>query len=82
VVASRSGDVLIKNTLLKADHFPGCQNLKLTPLLEGAPNFRQVRFFFGASRASRRRRRRRGARPTTTREKVSRLLLLPSSSSP
>ena len=42
VVASRSGDVLIKNTLLKADHFPGCQNLKLTPLLEGAPNFRQV----------------------------------------
>jgi hypothetical protein len=42
VVASRSGDVLIKNTLLKADHFPGCQNLKLMPLLEGAPNFRQV----------------------------------------
>eukprot|EP00775_Hariotina_reticulata_P011247 gene11247-11396_t len=42
VVASRAGDVLIKNTLLKADHFPGCQNTKLTPLLDGAPNFRQV----------------------------------------
>eukprot|EP00879_Flechtneria_rotunda_P018628 GHRR01019549.1.p1 GENE.GHRR01019549.1~~GHRR01019549.1.p1 ORF type:complete len:942 (+),score=356.76 GHRR01019549.1:158-2983(+) len=42
VIASRVGDVLIKNTLLKADHFPGCQNTKLTPLLDGAPNFRQV----------------------------------------
>ncbi|KAF6255732.1 inositol hexakisphosphate-domain-containing protein [Scenedesmus sp. NREL 46B-D3] len=42
VVRSRAGDVLIKNTLLKADHFPGCQNTKLTPLLDGAPNFRQV----------------------------------------
>eukprot|EP00878_Enallax_costatus_P006221 GHUV01006524.1.p1 GENE.GHUV01006524.1~~GHUV01006524.1.p1 ORF type:complete len:1656 (+),score=579.22 GHUV01006524.1:267-5234(+) len=42
VIASRSGDVLIKSTLLKADHFPGCQNTKLTPLLDGAPNFRQV----------------------------------------
>ena len=39
----RAGDVLLKNTLLKADHFPGCQNTKLTPLLEGAPNFRQAR---------------------------------------
>lgn len=27
----------------QSDHFPGCQNLKLTPLVEGAPNFRQVR---------------------------------------
>lgn len=81
VILHRSGDVLIKNTLLKADHFPGvslehvplqllakhtdigekldhvntsnahscvtlfagCQNKKLSPLLEGAPNFRQVR---------------------------------------
>ncbi|GBF92770.1 paladin [Raphidocelis subcapitata] len=42
VVRERAGDVLLKNTLLKADHFPGCQNMKLTPLLEGAPNFRQV----------------------------------------
>jgi hypothetical protein len=24
VVANRAGDVLIKQTLLKADHFPGC----------------------------------------------------------
>ncbi|GAB4814185.1 hypothetical protein N2152v2_001231 [Parachlorella kessleri] len=42
VVAVRSGAVLLKNTILKSDHFPGCQNMKLTPLLEGAPNFRQV----------------------------------------
>lgn len=28
--------------LLQSDHFPGCQNTKLTPLVEGAPNFRQV----------------------------------------
>lgn len=27
---------------LQSDHFPGCQNMKLTPLIEGAPNFRQV----------------------------------------
>lgn len=42
VIAWRSGDVLIKHTMLKADHFPGCQNMKLRPLLEGAPNFRQI----------------------------------------
>ncbi|KAK9839780.1 hypothetical protein WJX81_000925 [Elliptochloris bilobata] len=42
VVASRRGEVLIKYTILKSDHFPGCQNKKLLPLLEGAPNFRQV----------------------------------------
>jgi hypothetical protein len=28
--------------ILKADHFPGCQNKKLTPLLDGAPNYRKV----------------------------------------
>jgi hypothetical protein len=28
--------------VLKDDHFPGCQNLKLTPLIDGAPNFRQM----------------------------------------
>lgn len=27
VIASRSGDVLIKSTLLKADHFPGAGNV-------------------------------------------------------
>jgi hypothetical protein len=91
VIALRQGEVLIKQTLLKADHFPGeevgwwggassvfrkaprishhhysdrafrfssarpilthlappidragCQNTSLTPLLDGAPNFRQV----------------------------------------
>lgn len=30
--------------LLQSDHFPGCQNMKLTPLIEGAPNFRQARW--------------------------------------
>jgi hypothetical protein len=44
VVSERGGDVLIKNTILKSDHFPGCQNMKLTPLIDGAPNFRQVTF--------------------------------------
>ena len=34
--------MLIKHTILKSDHFPGCQNKKLLPLIEGAPNFRQV----------------------------------------
>lgn len=92
VIAGRSGHVLIKHTVLKADHFPsehghklhallagvvlaqgipgsccaahptlarlhgspcppvsalaaraGCHNTKLTPILEGAPNFRKVR---------------------------------------
>ncbi|KAL3144047.1 hypothetical protein ABBQ32_003847 [Trebouxia sp. C0010 RCD-2024] len=42
IVARRTGNVLIKHTILKSDHFPGCQNKKLLPLIEGAPNFRQV----------------------------------------
>lgn len=83
VIAQRSGDVLIKHTVLKADHFPskspsslyqhglmlfwcmrecsswlvshdlqhalfhptppsGCHNTKLTPIMDGAPNFRKV----------------------------------------
>ena len=42
VVASRCGDVLTRATLLKSDHFPGCQNRRLRPLVEGAPNFRRV----------------------------------------
>lgn len=42
VVARRAGDVLLRHTILKSDHFPGCQNTRLTPLLDGAPNFRGV----------------------------------------
>jgi hypothetical protein len=42
VVAVRRGDVLLPHTILKSDHFPGCQNMKLTPLIDGAPNFRQI----------------------------------------
>ena len=34
--------MLLPHTILKSDHFPGCQNMKLTPLIEGAPNFRQI----------------------------------------
>ncbi|KAG1680951.1 hypothetical protein FOA52_009910 [Chlamydomonas sp. UWO 241] len=42
VVATRAGHVLIKHTVLKADHFPSCHNTKLSPILDGAPNFRKV----------------------------------------
>eukprot|EP00210_Caulerpa_lentillifera_P000523 g506.t1 len=42
VVANRNGQVLLKDTLLKADHFPGCQNTELVPCFEDAPNFRQM----------------------------------------
>jgi len=38
----RSGNVLSSGTLLKADHFPGCQNNSLPISINGAPNFRQV----------------------------------------
>lgn len=42
VVARRRGEVLLKHTILKSDHFPGCQNKALSNQLPGAPNFRQV----------------------------------------
>lgn len=42
IVANRHGEVLIQHSLLKSDHFPGCQNKKLRPLVEGAPNFRGI----------------------------------------
>eukprot|EP00889_Picochlorum_renovo_P000852 jgi/Picre1/27882/NNA_000845.t1 len=42
IVANRNGEVLIPHSLLKSDHFPGCQNTKLRPLVEGAPNFRGI----------------------------------------
>jgi hypothetical protein len=43
VISSRGGSVLGKKTILKSDHFPGCQNKRLTPQIDGAPNYRQVR---------------------------------------
>jgi hypothetical protein len=46
VISSRGGSVLGKKTILKSDHFPGCQNKRLTPQIDGAPNYRQVRCFF------------------------------------
>ncbi|KAG6550760.1 hypothetical protein Mapa_007664 [Marchantia paleacea] len=42
VIISRGGSVLGKKTILKSDHFPGCQNKRLLPHVEGAPNYRQV----------------------------------------
>eukprot|EP00271_Cylindrocystis_brebissonii_P022366 TRINITY_DN8584_c2_g1_i1.p1 TRINITY_DN8584_c2_g1~~TRINITY_DN8584_c2_g1_i1.p1 ORF type:complete len:1580 (+),score=309.80 TRINITY_DN8584_c2_g1_i1:485-5224(+) len=42
VIISRAGSVLGKKTVIKSDHFPGCQNKRLLPHVEGAPNYRQV----------------------------------------
>jgi protein-tyrosine phosphatase len=42
VVEKRSGSVLAPFTILKYDHFPGCQKLSLKEKVEGAPNFRRV----------------------------------------
>lgn len=42
VAATRCGEVLGSQTVLKSDHCPGCQNLNLPDRVEGAPNFRSV----------------------------------------
>ena len=42
LIASRTGDVLGPHTILKEDHFPGCQSAKLPNIIPGAPNFRGV----------------------------------------
>ncbi|XP_031251036.1 paladin isoform X1 [Pistacia vera] len=42
VMKMRGGSVLGKRTILKSDHFPGCQNKRLTPQIDGAPNYRQA----------------------------------------
>ncbi|KAL8144431.1 hypothetical protein V2J09_017463 [Rumex salicifolius] len=42
VMKFRGGAVLGKKTILKSDHFPGCQNKRLSPHIEGAPNYRQA----------------------------------------
>jgi protein-tyrosine phosphatase len=42
LVAHRVGNVLAAGTILKFDHFPGCQRKGLEPVIEGAPNFRKV----------------------------------------
>lgn len=46
VMKMRGGSVLGKKTILKSDHFPGCQNKRLSPQIDGAPNYRQVIFVF------------------------------------
>ncbi|XP_042502198.1 paladin isoform X1 [Macadamia integrifolia] len=42
VMKQRVGSVLGKKTILKSDHFPGCQNKRLAPQIDGAPNYRQA----------------------------------------
>ena len=42
IVNRRNGQVLSAKSILKSDHFPGCQNKALHPLIEGCPNYRQV----------------------------------------
>ncbi|XP_076959622.1 uncharacterized protein LOC143635749 [Bidens hawaiensis] len=42
VMKQRDGSVLGKKTILKSDHFPGCQNKRLAPQIDGAPNYRQA----------------------------------------
>lgn len=42
VMKQRDGSVLGKKTILKSDHFPGCQNKRLSPQIDGAPNYRKV----------------------------------------
>lgn len=42
VVATRNGEVLGRQTVLKSDHCPGCQSQYLPEVLDGAPNFREV----------------------------------------
>lgn len=42
VVAGRLGSVLAPLTILKFDHFIGCQKGSLPERIDGAPNFRQV----------------------------------------
>ncbi|CAO2826691.1 unnamed protein product [Amaranthus hypochondriacus] len=42
VMKLRGGSVLGKKTILKSDHFPGCHNKRLSPHIDGAPNYRQA----------------------------------------
>ncbi|KAK6803962.1 hypothetical protein RDI58_001746 [Solanum bulbocastanum] len=42
VMKRRDGSVLGKKTILKSDHFPGCQNKRLSPHIDGAPNYRKA----------------------------------------
>lgn len=43
VVDARNGAVLSKLTILKEEPYPGLQKMSLPVMVEGAPNFRQVR---------------------------------------
>lgn len=42
VVKNRKGQVLAAMTILKFDHFPGCQKMSLPERIDGGPNFREV----------------------------------------
>lgn len=50
VMKLRGGSVLGMKTILKSDHFPGCQNKRLSPQIDGAPNYRQVPSAFSPHR--------------------------------
>jgi len=42
-VGRRNGMVLTRGSILKSDHFPGCQRLKNAKVsIEGAPNYREI----------------------------------------
>ena len=43
-VEHRKGHVLAPMTILKFDHFPGCQKTSLPERIEGAPKFREIEF--------------------------------------
>lgn len=42
VVRHRRGQVLAAMTILKFDHFPGCQKMSLPERVDGAPNYREI----------------------------------------
>ncbi|KAJ8573646.1 hypothetical protein K7X08_010157 [Anisodus acutangulus] len=42
VMKQRDGSVLGKKTILKSDNFSGCQNRRLSPHIDGAPNYRKA----------------------------------------
>ena len=41
IVLARKGNVLVHGSIVKSDHFPGCQRMSLLPHITGAPNYRQ-----------------------------------------
>lgn len=42
VINNRTGNVLGRGTILKSDHFPGCQRKGMEVMVDQAPNYRKV----------------------------------------